>query len=81
VEPFGIGSISFTRKKKKNNFTVVFKNLAGHRSENNFTLDYQSDYVRHSSVMITAVKSFDILTTSLSGRYEFCNGSTELFSD
>jgi len=44
-------------------------------------LDYQNDYVGRSSIMSNAVKSFDILATSLSVIHNYFDGLTKLLSD
>jgi len=44
-------------------------------------LDYQKNYVGHSSIMSSAEKNFDILATSLSELHNYFNDLTKLFSD
>jgi len=51
---------------KKNDFAEVSENLVRYKSENNFLLDFQNNYVRCSSIIGHAAKSFDILATDLS---------------
>lgn len=48
---------------EKYNFTEVSKNVVRYRSENNF--NDQNNYVRLSSMIKIAAKSFDVLSINL----------------
>jgi len=44
-------------------------------------LDYHNNYIGISNIMSNSIKSFDVLTTSLSVLYNYFNDPTKLFSD
>lgn len=50
--------------RRKNDFTAVFKNLVTNRSENNFMLNHQNNYVEYPS-MIMLLHNFAILVIKL----------------
>jgi hypothetical protein len=60
----------------RNNFTAASKNLARYRSENNFVLGHQNNYVERFKRDNAAANSFDISATELTILYNFINGST-----
>jgi len=64
---------------EKINFTEISKILA--RYKKYILLDCQINYVRCSSIMSSAAKSFDILATNLSILHNYFNALTKLFSD
>jgi len=63
---------------RRNNFTEVLK-IALDTDLKIILLNHQNYYIRISSMMSNAVKSFDILATSLSVLHNYFGVATQLF--